>query len=611
MIDTCPHCRTRVLIQRDGTCPSCKKNTGAHATATPAARPGSVDAEGPLTSAGDGAPPLTGQLVQPSADAPAPEGGGGAAAAPLGPFRRIVPTGEELEIAARRAGTIRPWLFFSIFLAMLVAGAVDRSARQGLVWMFFVLVPSYVILVRRLLWPLRLTVRGGRFSIRIRGSEISCPASNVTALAIDGKNLVLRFADVEAVNPPRRRRALVAQAEKFAMHVETPTEGITAVEAERVQRALGIQYFDPEGRLARREEFRRTLAALTSRTWVTPAIIGLNVAVFIAMVLSGLSPLRPDVEAMVRWGADYGPLTLSGEKWRLLTNAFLHFGVLHLLFNMWALWDVGRLMERLAGNAGMAILYLLSGLGASLASVAAHPQVVSAGASGAIFGLFGGLLAFTLRHRRWIPAEELKDLRSSAIGFIVFNMLFAGFSAGIDVMAHLGGLAAGFAAGCVMAWGLSPGARTARPAANLSTAVIGGVAIVLLLPMLPPPPGDVLGEFRRFATAEESAIKLFNSASAKRAQGDIDDARLAEIVRDEVLPPWRSAVERFQSLKNVPAESARIVAALEEYMRLRTESWEFLVKVGSAVDAKAVEEFQAKWKAAEAAARKVGAEAKR
>jgi rhomboid protease GluP len=184
---------------------------------------------------------------------------------------------------------------------------------------------------------------------------------------------------------------------------------------------------------------------------VTPILLGLNVAIFGLMLVGGVHPMTPEIDSLVRWGANYGPKTTNGEWWRMFTAMFLHIGVLHLLFNMLALWTVGGFMERVLGASGFIVLYLLSGLLGSVTSVAWNPFVVSAGASGAIFGLFGGLLGFLVRHRDAMSHPFLAALRTNTLAFLGYNLLFGFIQEGIDMAAHLGGLAGGFLCGLVLA----------------------------------------------------------------------------------------------------------------------------------------------------------------
>src|SRR2546430_2092972 len=123
--------------------------------------------------------------------------------------------------------------------------------------------------------------------------------------------------------------------------------------------------------------------ATEPRPIITRLLVGLNVAVFIATAVAGVSVIDPSGEALLRWGADFGPRTLSGEPWRLLTSTFLHFGIIHLALNMWCLWALGTLAEPLFGWPAFLLLYLLSGLGGSVLSMLGHPLAGGAGGSGA------------------------------------------------------------------------------------------------------------------------------------------------------------------------------------------------------------------------------------
>src|SRR5258708_38397636 len=128
---------------------------------------------------------------------------------------------------------------------------------------------------------------------------------------------------------------------------------------------------------------------LSARDWfrcATVVLIALNVLIFLVMVIRGASIFSPTTNSVLKWGADYGPLTLHGEWWRMLVSPFLHFGIIHLLFNMFVLFNIGLFMESVAGRVSYIVLYLVCGLGGSAASLAWHPSIVSAGASGAIFG---------------------------------------------------------------------------------------------------------------------------------------------------------------------------------------------------------------------------------
>ena len=184
---------------------------------------------------------------------------------------------------------------------------------------------------------------------------------------------------------------------------------------------------------------------------VTQAIFGLCIAVFIGMTLSGASPMSPDGEKMVNWGANWSVATLTGQPWRLLTSCFLHFGIIHLAFNMWCLWSLGELVERLYGHFTFACVYLLCGVAGSMASVWWHAApVVSAGASGAIFGIAGAAIA-SLKLGEFNNGGMAHGVMRSLIAFVGYNVVFGLVIGTIDNACHIGGLLAGLLLGALIA----------------------------------------------------------------------------------------------------------------------------------------------------------------
>src|SRR5271166_671184 len=188
---------------------------------------------------------------------------------------------------------------------------------------------------------------------------------------------------------------------------------------------------------------------------VTQAIFGINVAVFLAMSLAvGVSVLGDPawVELSVRLGANYGPYTLSGQWWRLLACVFIHGGLLHIAFNMWCLWDLGRLAESVYGHWTFTVVYLIAGSAASLMSVAWHsPPVPSVGASGAIFGIAGALIASFYLGEFSLPRAAMSGMLRSVITFVAYNLFFGAVIAHTDNAAHIGGLLMGLLLGALIA----------------------------------------------------------------------------------------------------------------------------------------------------------------
>lgn len=249
--------------------------------------------------------------------------------------------------------------------------------------------------------------------------------------------------------------------------------------------ALLPQVTTPEflAHLEHHRKFRENLATLAPRAPVTPTIIGLNVAVFLLLVLAGAGIGATDGRVELAFGSNYGPLTWSGQYWRLLTAAFIHFGVFHLGFNMYALYSGGILTEKLYGSARFAVIYLLSALAGSVVSGWWDAARNSAGASGAIFGVYGALLVFVLRRPDDIPRDVLKAVRGGAVSLCLLSLAMGAASRFIDNSAHIGGLLGGAAAGFLLLRPFEPAARaTPQPWRIVAVAVAICAALALIAP---------------------------------------------------------------------------------------------------------------------------------
>lgn len=177
------------------------------------------------------------------------------------------------------------------------------------------------------------------------------------------------------------------------------------------------------------------------RAWVNSTLIVLNIMYFLYLEIAGSSE---DTIFMLHHGAMYAPWVLEGhEYYRLLTSIFMHFGIHHITNNMILLFVLGDNMERALGSVKYLIFYLLCGIGANVISLLAEwnqsIQAVGAGASGAIFGVIGGL--FYVVTINW---GQLEDLNTMQLVFVIILSLYHGFtSTGVDNVAHVGGLALG------------------------------------------------------------------------------------------------------------------------------------------------------------------------
>src|SRR5438552_18790526 len=194
---------------------------------------------------------------------------------------------------------------------------------------------------------------------------------------------------------------------------------------------------------------RRSL--LLERMPVTSAIIGVNVLVFVAMSLSGVSAVEPQTPDLVKWGANIGVQTLFAQPWRMWTSNYVHIGIVHIALNMWCLWSLGILAERIFDRWAYFLIYTFCGIAGSLASLGLHPNRFGAGASGAIFGMAGALIAALYLGHLPVSPRALKSTLKSLVLFAGYNLFFGAVVPAIDNSAHIGGLVCGLILGAVMA----------------------------------------------------------------------------------------------------------------------------------------------------------------
>ena len=169
---------------------------------------------------------------------------------------------------------------------------------------------------------------------------------------------------------------------------------------------------------------------------VTYIIMAICIILFILMELSGGST---NSQTLLKYGANLDVLVKNGEYYRLFTCIFLHIGIMHLLCNMYSLYIIGREVENLFGKIKYIIIFILSGIFGSIMSLAFTHNTISAGASGAIFGLLGALLYFGMHYRTYLG----EAIKRSIIPIIVVNLIIGFFAEGIDLAAHIGGLVGG------------------------------------------------------------------------------------------------------------------------------------------------------------------------
>lgn len=208
-----------------------------------------------------------------------------------------------------------------------------------------------------------------------------------------------------------------------------------------------------------------------TRPVVVPALVALNVVVYALTVVQARSLLDNTDSPLFHAWALVPDAVADGEWWRLITAGFLHIGPLHIAFNMYALWVLGRDLEVVLGRARFLGLYLVSLLGGSTAVVVfADPQAYVAGASGAVFGLMSALLLVLVRLRR--PYGQV-------VAVIVLNLVISQVVPGISIAGHVGGLVVGALAAAALIW------APARQRTPIQIGALVGIAVVLIAVMAP------------------------------------------------------------------------------------------------------------------------------
>nr|WP_320131857.1 rhomboid family intramembrane serine protease [uncultured Holophaga sp.] len=312
------------------------------------------------------------------------------------------------------------------------------------------------------------------------------------------------------------------------------------------------------------------------RGWLTLLLIALNVLVFLAMLLSGSSLFSPGLADLLRWGASYSPRVTAGQGWRLFTCIFVHIGLIHLAFNMAVLWSIGSFMERFLGRAAFLVVYLLTGLAGSVASLWWNPFVVSAGASGAIFGLYGVLLGMLLADRGVLDRSAVRGLSRSALTFVGYNLVFGFLQSGIDMAAHLGGLVSGFICGLILAGRLGP--QGIRGWGRTLQLAFGGLLVLALAAYTRPRTPDLQGALEAFFQAESHAVESYNAAVDKAKRGELGDGAFADELEGRILPGWRAARVRLESLSGLPARQEAQVDPIRRYAEARERAWELFAE---------------------------------
>lgn len=302
-----------------------------------------------------------------------------------------------------------------------------------------------------------------------------------------------------------------------------------------------------------------------------------NVVVFLGLAIAGAGVLTPDPIRMIDFGTNFGPLTAQGQWWRLLAAMFLHFGLVHIAVNMWALWGAGRLVERLYGSAPFLLLYLFAGVVGGAASVVWNPVQNSAGASGAIFGVLGAFVVALLNGRRLeIPASVVRRQLIVISAFVLLSLTAGALHPNVDNAAHFGGLLAGASLGALLIFARNA-AQASRYSAGAAAAAGAWVALILLTCSLQvarteqrlSAPQRYWASHLWFAPAEARNLQMLQQIEARMISGAISRTELAATLERDILPFWRDADERLAKEVFADEDIDAFASLIAEYVRLR------------------------------------------
>lgn len=343
------------------------------------------------------------------------------------------------------------------------------------------------------------------------------------------------------------------------------------------------------------EPFYAALRARMARPLVTFALAA--TAVLVTVMRPGAAP-----EALVAAGANLGTRTTNGEWWRLLTSVFVQDGGLALIINVAALVQMGLIVERLAGRAVFAVVFVASGVLAALRGISLHPVAISTGASAAVFGVLGLFCASTfwifMRRRRLatdppsleeqataeqvpaiedtpatpppdllIPLLAVARIAPVLVVFVLYNMV----NDSIDGGAELVGFAVGFVAGLALTRNVTDEAPDPQP-----IMIAAGVAAVITLLCAIPlrKIADVKPEIARVVAVEDKTSHAYQEAAERLKKGRMSAETLAQLIDRTIVPELQAADARIKALERVPVEHKPLVDDAEQYLRLRRESWQ-------------------------------------
>lgn len=308
--------------------------------------------------------------------------------------------------------------------------------------------------------------------------------------------------------------------------------------------------------------FDEALRARTPAILATPAIVALNAAAFVLLTAGAR--------------ISDGPRTTNGEWWRLMTAMCANRGVLLLVVNMAAVWQLGQILERLVGRSVVLGTFFAAGIFAGLMALWQHPLAAWMGASGGVYGLYGLFLvsfAAGLVHRSdvTIPLAAAKRIAPVAAVFVLVNVS--------DHFSLMSSDLVGFAVGVAIALATARDVSAEKPQTRPIAMALGMSAIFAVAAALPLHGiTDVNPELQRLTAIEDHTRKAYETAYARYGKTQADARALLQVIDDTILPELHAADERIAGLRHVPPDDEPRVAGARRYLQLRAESWTLLAQ---------------------------------
>ena len=342
-------------------------------------------------------------------------------------------------------------------------------------------------------------------------------------------------------------------------------------------RAQTIQTVTEEAKQA--EEINKVMKLSGSNLYATYAIIGINVIVFILMVIDGAEIFSVTNGLVhIKWGSNVTALTLSGDWWRLITSMFIHFGIIHLAMNMYALYTAGVYLESMLGKAKYIAAYFCTGIIAGIVSLWWHKEGLNgAGASGAIFGLYGVFLA--LLFTNLIPKQVRSALLQSIGIFVVFNIVY-GMRSGIDNAAHIGGLLSGMLIGFIFYLELSGKLNIMRSLATVLIIILTIVGTWYFLTNYKSDSVRVDQLQKEFFVLQDSALNSL--IESEKLIGSERKEKLLNVT----LPIWKKNLENLNEMESLSMSTSMRTEqqGIKKYVQLRIEETELLIKASDTTE---------------------------